>query len=364
MKLTALIVDDEPLARERLRTLLGTDPEIVIAGECSNGREAVAAVQRLRPDLLFLDIQMPELDGFQTLAQLNGPGAGPAAPLPAIIFVTAFDQHAVRAFEIHALDYLLKPLNPARLRAAVARAREQLAKKSPGDDTSRRILELLQEHTAARARDEERFASIPPFRPASVPAHAVFLSYASQDLAAARRIGEALRAAGVEVWLDQSALRGGEVWDATIRRQIKECTLFLPIISATTQARPEGYFRLEWRLADQRTHLMSKARSFLVPITIDDTAEADADVPDSFLGVQWTRLPAGDADAAFCARVKTLVGGDASRPPHHSVSATGASPNAGAVPPPATTSHPRLPAIAWAGIAFMVLTALALLWTR
>src|SRR5476651_898406 len=139
MKLTALIVDDEPLARERLRTLLAAESDLEIIGECANGREAVAAVKKQRPDLLFLDIQMPELDGFQTLAQL-------ASPLPAVIFVTAFDEHAVKAFEIHALDYLLKPFKPARLRAAVARAREQrAAKKSGGDDTSQRILALLEE---------------------------------------------------------------------------------------------------------------------------------------------------------------------------------------------------------------------------
>jgi two-component system LytT family response regulator len=145
MKLTALIVDDEPLARERLRTLLAAEPELEIIGECVNGREAVAAVKKQRPDLLFLDIQMPELDGFQTLAQL-------VAPLPAVIFVTAFDEHAVKAFEIHALDYLLKPFKPARLRAAIARAREQLGvkKSSGGDDASERILALLEERAAAK----------------------------------------------------------------------------------------------------------------------------------------------------------------------------------------------------------------------
>jgi two-component system LytT family response regulator len=143
MKLPALIVDDEPLARERLRTLLAAEPDFEVIGECVNGREAVAAVKKQRPDLLFLDIQMPELDGFQTLAQLE-------SPLPAVVFVTAFDEHAVKAFEVHALDYLLKPFKPARLRAAIARAREQLAaKKSGGDDTAQRILALLEERAVA-----------------------------------------------------------------------------------------------------------------------------------------------------------------------------------------------------------------------
>src|SRR3954464_935431 len=114
---------------------------------------------------------------------------------------------------------------------------------------------------------------------------AVFLSYASQDAEAARRICEALRATGIEVWFDQSELRGGDAWDTKIRKQIKECALFLPVISANTQARREGYFRLEWRLADQRTHLMGKTAAFIVPVCVDQTRDRDADVPDSFLQV-------------------------------------------------------------------------------
>src|SRR5262245_56231176 len=93
---------------------------------------------------------------------------------------------------------------------------------------------------------------------------AVFLSYAREDAEAAQRIAEALRMAGIEVWFDQSELRGGDVWDQNIRQQIKECALFVPIISAHTQARTEGYFRLEWRLADRRTELMGKSKAFLV----------------------------------------------------------------------------------------------------
>jgi hypothetical protein len=97
-----------------------------------------------------------------------------------------------------------------------------------------------------------------------------------------------MRAAGIEVWFDQSELRGGDAWDQTIRREIRDCALFVPIISANTQARTEGYFRLEWRLADHRTHLMGKSRAFLVPVCVDDTSDADADIPDSFATVQWT----------------------------------------------------------------------------
>lgn len=146
------------------------------------------------------------------------------------------------------------------------------------------------------------------------PGGAIFLSYAREDTAAAQRIADTLRAGGVEVWFDLTGLVGGDVWDAKIRRQIRECTLFMPIISASTQARAEGYFRLEWRLADQRTHLMGKSRAFLVPVCIDETRETDADAPDSFLAVQWTRLPGGATPPAFCERVQRLLAGTAIAP--------------------------------------------------
>jgi len=141
----------------------------------------------------------------------------------------------------------------------------------------------------------------------SEPSKAVFLSYASQDAAVARPIAEALRAAGIEVWFDQSELRGGDVGDQTIRRHIRECALFVPIISAHTQARPEGYFRLEWRLAEQRTHLMGRSRAFIVPVCVDDTPETEADVPDSFSAAQWTRLPAGNTPSDFVERISRLL---------------------------------------------------------
>ena len=137
--------------------------------------------------------------------------------------------------------------------------------------------------------------------------HAVFLSYASQDAEAAQKICDALRAAGFEVWFDRSELRGGDAWDRRIRQQIRDCALFMPVISARTQARAEGYFRLEWHLADQRTHLIGRQRAFLVPVCIDNTAERDADVPDAFLAVQWTRLTDGASMAQLIAVVRRLL---------------------------------------------------------
>ncbi len=136
---------------------------------------------------------------------------------------------------------------------------------------------------------------------------AVFLSYASQDAEAARRIADALRAFGVEVWFDQSELRGGEAWDAKIRRQIHECALFLPVISATTQARGEGYFRREWKLAVERMNDMAEGVPFLVPVVVDDITEAAAIVPDAFRSVQWTRLPHGVPAPQFVEQVRKLL---------------------------------------------------------
>ena len=118
---------------------------------------------------------------------------------------------------------------------------------------------------------------------------AIFLSYASQDADAARRICEALRAAGLEVWFDQSELRGGDAWDASIRKQIKECALFVPIISANTNEREEGYFRREWNLAVSRMLDMADNKSFLVPVMLEGVAEPEANVPDKFRERQWSR---------------------------------------------------------------------------
>jgi TolB-like protein/Tfp pilus assembly protein PilF len=124
---------------------------------------------------------------------------------------------------------------------------------------------------------------------------AVFLSYASQDAEAAKRIADALRAAGVEVWFDaEGGLEHGDEWDAKIRRQIKECVLFIPIISENTQAREEGYFRLEWDLAAERARTIASGVAFILPVLIDGTREPGALVPDRFRTVQWTKLPGGN----------------------------------------------------------------------
>jgi len=135
-KIRTLIVDDEPLARERIRQLLHKEPDIEILGECADGRDAVAAIDKYKPDLVFLDVQMPELDGFGVLDQLE------RRVMPAIVFVTAYDQFALRAFEVHALDYLLKPFDSGRFKKALERARERI-QRLPADDLSRRISELL-----------------------------------------------------------------------------------------------------------------------------------------------------------------------------------------------------------------------------
>jgi TolB-like protein len=135
----------------------------------------------------------------------------------------------------------------------------------------------------------------------------VFLSYASQDAAAALRIAVALRTAGIEVWLDQSELRGGDVWDRRIHDRIRECRLFMALISTNTEARDEGYFRREWKLAVERTHDMSERKAFLVPVVIDDTPQRGASVPEKFRDAQWTHLPGGETPPEFISHVARLL---------------------------------------------------------
>jgi two-component system LytT family response regulator len=118
----AIIADDEPLARERIRSLLAEEPDVQVVAECSNGPEAIQATQEHSPDLLFLDIQMPRLTGFEVLEALD------PNQIPIVIFTTAHDEHAIRAFEINALDYLLKPFTAARFKTAIQRARNDLDK--------------------------------------------------------------------------------------------------------------------------------------------------------------------------------------------------------------------------------------------
>ncbi|HEV7432781.1 MAG TPA: toll/interleukin-1 receptor domain-containing protein, partial [Steroidobacteraceae bacterium] len=141
----------------------------------------------------------------------------------------------------------------------------------------------------------------------NAPKKAVFLSYASEDAPAALRICEALRAAGIEVWFDQSELRGGDVWDRQIRKQVHDCALFIAIVSRHSNARTEGYFRREWRLAVERTHDMADDRPFLLPVAIDDTTELNARVPDQFREVQWTRIPDGATPEKFIEQVRRLL---------------------------------------------------------
>jgi len=144
-RIRALVIDDEPLARGMIREMLAGDSDVEIVGECSNGREAIEAIESLRPDLLFLDIQMPDLGGFEVLESI------PDDHAPYIIFVTAFDQFAVRAFEIHALDYLLKPYDRERFEAAWQRAKTVIN----GDRFERRDQRILALLEALKA--EERY---------------------------------------------------------------------------------------------------------------------------------------------------------------------------------------------------------------
>ncbi|MEP6916032.1 MAG: LytTR family DNA-binding domain-containing protein [Acidobacteriota bacterium] len=133
-----VIADDEPLARERLRALLGTESWVDLVAECHDGKSAVAAIDKFRPDLVFLDVQMPGATGFEVIDEI-----GPER-MPFVVFVTAFDRYALRAFEVHALDYLLKPFDRDRFHDAITRARQQLERRASGD-LERRLLELVQD---------------------------------------------------------------------------------------------------------------------------------------------------------------------------------------------------------------------------
>ncbi|MGC9159417.1 MAG: LytR/AlgR family response regulator transcription factor [Terracidiphilus sp.] len=150
MTYAALLVDDEPLAREGLRMLLGRDPEVASIHEARNGREAVEAIRILRPDLVFLDVQMPEMDGFAVTAEV-----GPER-MPAVVFVTAHDRYAIQAFEINAVDYLLKPVTAERFAQSLERAKDRL-RAGPVHDSNRQILSLL-ETIAAPQQPVKRLA--------------------------------------------------------------------------------------------------------------------------------------------------------------------------------------------------------------
>jgi adenylate cyclase len=142
----------------------------------------------------------------------------------------------------------------------------------------------------------------------------VFLSYASEDAVAAQRICNALRNAGIEVWFDQSELRGGDAWDQQIRQQIRDCGLFVALVSANTNSRSEGYFRLEWRLAVERSHLMADDQPFLLPLVIDATPEELARVPDRFRERQWMRLRDDQVPADLVDHILRLLAGGPEQP--------------------------------------------------
>jgi TolB-like protein/Tfp pilus assembly protein PilF len=189
----------------------------------------------------------------------------------------------------------------------------------------------------------------------------VFLSYASDDVEAAERICNALRAGGIEVWFDRSELRGGDAWDRQIRKRIHDCALFIAIISAHSDARREGYFRREWKLAVERTADMAEDVPFLVPVVIDGTKDATARVPDRFREVQWSHVADGNASPAFVERIRTLLApepSDASTEPQRSTNTLARAAPAARVPLRAGWLRPALLAVAVVAIAGGIYVAL------
>ncbi len=185
---------------------------------------------------------------------------------------------------------------------------------------------------------------------------AVFLSYASEDVAAAQRICAALRARGIEVWFDQSELRGGDAWDSTIRRQIRSCSLFIPIVSSNSHARAEGYFRLEWKLAIDRSHLIAADRAFLLPVVIDATSELDERIPERFREVQWIRIPGGESTVGFVDHVTGLLARSPTVESGAAMANTSSAPPSAGAPAPPPSPRPRRSRIGWiAGVALVIL---------
>lgn len=144
-RIHTLIADDEPLARQRIRHLLADEPDIFVTGECRDGEETLEALRETTPDLLFLDVQMPVKDGFEVLADLD-PGR-----VPVVVFVTAYDHYALKAFEVHALDYLLKPFDEARFKETLSRARRALEQRN-SEGLEKKILALLGEREEGQER--------------------------------------------------------------------------------------------------------------------------------------------------------------------------------------------------------------------
>jgi two-component system LytT family response regulator len=153
MPIKVLIVDDEPLARARVAELLHGDTDVDLVGECATGKQALEAIRRLAPDLVFLDVQMPEMGGFDVIRALEG------GPVPVVVFVTAYDRYALDAFEVHALDYLLKPFSRSRFQSALRHAKARLGGSAPPEErvVARRIEELLRS-LDRRPRGIERLA--------------------------------------------------------------------------------------------------------------------------------------------------------------------------------------------------------------
>ncbi len=217
--------------------------------------------------------------------------------------------------------------------------------------------------------------------PPAAPRPSIFISYASENRDAARLLRDALGECGLDVWYDENELGGGDAWDQKIRRQIRECTYFMPVISAQTEARREGYFRREWRLAVDRSHDMADDAMFLIPAVIDGTTETGARVPEKFLTVQWLRVPGGKATPGLRAVGARLAAGEhlsvppvsppplsqfkrpAAPPPVHA-----ADPHAGALPPMPPFPHKpadRRDNLKYvAEVLWWVLASARLLWAR
>jgi two-component system LytT family response regulator len=243
MTIRAVIVDDEPLARRRIRSLLAEAGDVEVAAECANGKEAIQAVEASPPDLLFLDIQMPELDGFDVLQAI---GVG---HVPVVIFVTAYDQFAVRAFEAHALDYLLKPFDDDRFEAALERARTQI-RQQRGGDLDRRLRALLAE--ARRDRGYLQRVAVPAGQ------RSVFIRTEQIDWIEAERNYIRLHVGGRTYLLRENLSRIESALDPTIFCRIHRST----IVNINSIQAVESPFRGEYLVVLHDGTKLTSGRSY------------------------------------------------------------------------------------------------------
>ena len=302
-----VLIEDHAMVRQLFAHVIKAELGLTLAADCTTVADGAAALLKEQPNLAIVDWMLPDGSGFDLVRQ-----CGPQLARTRWLFVTSNEQGQLlrEAASLGVHGFVMKRASLGTLRTAITKV--LAGEKFYCPDSSRLLVENLVDAGASAApfgrsriegpRANSEDAAGPEMKPG-----AVFLSYASQDAATVKKLRDALEAAGIEVWFDQRRLEGGDDFDQQIKRHIRACSLFLPVISATTQARHEGYFRLEWALAVERAKLIAETIPFILPIAIDHVSDQGALVPERFLQVQWIRLPGGAATPEFVERMVRLI---------------------------------------------------------